>query len=123
MDRRRRSRESIPGMYWRPAASTSCRTAPLSPSPTNPNRAQAAAVEAVAVMEEGVEAGITAAVEATAAVGGVPLLESIASLYSASGCDVAVSGGDHAGGYCRVFSAAGLRAAAGVLSGHSNADF
>ena len=39
---------------------------------------------------------------------GVPPLESVSSLYSPSGCDVAADGGDHVGGDCRVYATAGF---------------
>jgi len=53
---------------------------------------------------------------------GVALLEPVRDRLFSSGCNVAVDGGDPAGGHCRLFSTARLGAAAGRLSDDSDSD-
>src|ERR1039458_10282827 len=86
-------------MSWQPAASINCRTMHRSRFPGR--RAPVARAPVGMVLPAGQAA--RGMVKATAGVPlpvGVQLLESVASLYSPSGCDVAADGGDHADWDC-----------------------
>src|ERR1700733_6735802 len=92
-------------MCWRTAASISCRTMPRWWSPERRHR-DAALLE---ITRPEIPLG-------------VPLLESIASLYFETGRDGAADGSDPARGDRLLYAIAGFCAAAGRLSHDSSAD-
>src|ERR1700738_3017612 len=92
-------------MCWRTAASISCRTMPRLWLPERRHR------DAVHPETPRLEIPL-----------GVPLLESIASLYFETGRDGAADGSDPARGYRLLYPIAGFCVAAGRLSHHSSAD-
>src|ERR1035441_8765836 len=106
MGRPPRSQELILAMSSPPAASTNCRRMPRSQSRAAPPRVTP--VPAQVVLQAALAVMVMAKARAGARLpAGVLPLESVASLYSSSGCDVAADGGDHVGRHCCVYAAAG----------------